>query len=117
MSPASLRATMLQRIARLGEWTIAADIFVTFGVEEPGQDRRHYDRLSVTLSRLNRSGLVEVDKTSIPWAYRISDAGRAELAACFCSATYRQRLAERMRVLQAQRWAEVRGVGVRGNAA
>lgn len=104
MRPDTLRAAMLRRIERLGEWVTAADVFLQFGVEEPDSDRKLYTRLSATLSRLNRSGMLEVDKSAIPWAYRISNAGRAELAACFCPVTYRRRLAERMRVLQAQRW-------------
>jgi hypothetical protein len=104
IAPGSLRAEMLRRVARFGEWTTAGDIFLAFGVAEPSDDRKRYDRLSVTLSRLHRGGLLEVDKSRVPWAYRVSPAGRRELALVSDPTVYRRHIADRMRALCAQRW-------------
>lgn len=102
--PDTLRAAILRRVAREGDWMESPDLYLAFDIENEADDRKRHNLFSVTLSRLHRSGLLEVDKSRSPWAYRISTAGRAELAVLSDPAAYRRHLEERMRVLQAQRW-------------
>lgn len=104
-SPSSLKAAMLRRIAREGDWMESHDVYLAFNCEGWSVDKKLHDRISATLSRLHRTGLVEVDKDRAPWAYRISDRGRAELELLSDPEAYRRHLVERMQLLQEQRWS------------
>lgn len=71
----AMPVTRLLRALRWFDWTRPSDLYVVLELAE--HEKSAY---SAALSRMTKSGLVERgDHSTDGWAYRLSDAGRAEL--------------------------------------
>lgn len=102
MTRSERRLSVLRLLGRV-DWVSGSDVYEALDCCA-GADPRRHNQVAVALHRSRVAGFVQVDASRWPRLYRITAAGRAELAVLNDSEAYRQRMVERMRKLTARRW-------------